>query len=158
MTETYESNVYEADEHAQHEDVRYAGFWMRFWAYVVDLIVVFAINGVILMPYRIVTGGDNVEIGFWTVAAILTTIVLYAYFVFMTKWFNQTLGKRIFGLRVIRQDREPLSWSDLVFREVVGRFFYRVLGFTNLLYIVVAFNPEKQGIHDMIGDTYVIHE
>jgi uncharacterized RDD family membrane protein YckC len=45
---------------------------------------------------------------------------------------------------------------DLVFREVVGRFLHRVFWFTGLLYLVVAFTPEKKGIHDMIADTRVV--
>ncbi|NIK12983.1 RDD family protein [Alkalibacillus almallahensis] len=158
MSEVYEAGHQEVTERTEETSFRYAGFWMRFWAYIVDLIIVFCVNGIVLMPYRLITGGDDVEVGFWTVAVIISTIVLYAYFVVMTKYLQQTLGKRIFGLKVIRQDRTPLRWSDLIFREVVGRFFHRVLGFTNLLYIVVAFNPDKQGIHDMIGDTFVVHD
>ncbi|WP_027964719.1 RDD family protein [Halalkalibacillus halophilus] len=138
--------------------VKYAGFWMRFWAYIVDLIIVFSINGLLIAPYRILTDGATYEIGFWTVAAIIHTIIIYGYFVLLTKYFSQTIGKRIFGLKVIREDGLPLTWSDLLFREVVGRFLHRVLGITNALYLVVAFDDEKRGVHDMIGDTRVIHE
>jgi len=87
----------------------------------------------------------------------MSTIILYLYFVLMTKFYGQTVGKMIFGLKVIRKDYESLRWSDLLFREVVGRFLYRVIGILTLLYVVVAFDPLKQGVHDMIGDTRVIH-
>ncbi len=140
------------------ENVRFAGFWMRFWAYLIDLVIVFSINGIVIVPYQLLTGSAVYEIGFWTVTTIVNTIVLYMYFLVMTKYFNQTLGKRILGLRVIRKDFRPLEWSDLIFREIVGRFFHRVLFFTGLLYLVVAFDSQKQGIHDMVGDTRVIHE
>ncbi|MRH41403.1 RDD family protein [Aquibacillus halophilus] len=137
---------------------RYAGFWMRFWAYLVDLIIVFSINGILLIPFKFINDGASLDIGFWTVTGILGSIVLYLYFLFMTKRFNQTLGKMIFGLKVIREDAEPLKWSDLLFREVVGRFIHRVLFFTIFLYIVVAFTAEKQGIHDMFGNTRVVFD
>ncbi|WP_017186266.1 RDD family protein [Alkalibacillus haloalkaliphilus] len=159
MSETYnvETNQ-ELETESPLKQVRFAGFWMRFWAYLFDLVIVFSINGIILAPYRLITGGEVLEIGFWTMATIISTAVLYAYFVLLTKYFGQTVGKKVFGIRVIRKDFEPLQWSDLIFREVVGRFFYRVLWFTNILYLVIAFDSQKQGIHDMIGDTRVIHE
>src|SRR5690625_4512142 len=135
---------------------RYAGFWMRFWAFLTDLIVVFSINGLLLFPLKFINNGV-IDVGFWTLNGILSAIVFYIYFLLMTKYFGQTLGKMLFGLRVIRSDSEPLRWSDLLFREVIGRFIYKVMSFLTLLYIVVAFTPEKQGIHDMFGDTRVVH-
>ncbi|MDY0407735.1 RDD family protein [Paracerasibacillus soli] len=128
------------------------------WAYTIDLIVVFSINGILLSPLKVVTNGTEMNLGAWTLAGILGVIILYGYFVVMTKYFGQTIGKMILGLKVIRKDFEPLQWSDLIFREVVGRFFYRVLAWTGILYLVVAFDQRKRGIHDMIGDTIVIHE
>lgn len=135
-----------------------AGFWMRFWAYTVDLIIVWSVNGILLSPLKFLNDGAPIDIGLWTLAGVLGTVVLYLYFVVMTKFYGQTIGKMIFGLKVVRKDFDPLTWSDLLFREVVGRFLYRVISVLTLLYIVIAFDPIKQGIHDMIGDTRVIHE
>jgi|SRR5699024_7904678 len=142
----------------EHRGKRPAGFWMRFWAYTVDLIIVSCINGILLIPFKFINDGAPITIGIWTLAGIISTIVLYLYFVLMTKFYGQTVGKMIFGLKVVRKDFEPLKWPDLFFREVIGRFLYRVIGILTLLYLVVAFDPKKQGIHDMIGDTFVIHE
>lgn len=136
----------------------YAGFWMRFWAYTVDLIIVFCINGIVLTPFKFINNGLEWTVGYWTVAGIVSVVVLYLYFLLMTKYYEQTLGKMIFGLKVVRKDFQPLGWNDLIFREIVGRFFYRVLTITGILYIIVAFDDRKRGIHDMIADTRVIHE
>ncbi|PAV29733.1 hypothetical protein CIL05_10205 [Virgibacillus profundi] len=140
------------------DDKRYAGFWMRFWAYLADLIIIFSINGLLLSPLKFLNDGAGIEIGFWTLTGVIGAIVFYVYFLLMTKYFGQTLGKMIFGLRVIREDDGPLKWSDLLFREVVGRFLHRVFFFAVLLYAVVAFSREKQGVHDMIGNTRVVLE
>lgn len=137
---------------------RYAGFWMRFWAYLADLIIVFSINGILLNPLKFINEGKPIVLGYWSVAGIVSIIVLYLYFLLMTKFYGQTLGKMIFGIKVIRKDLQPLQWSDIVFRELVGRFFYRVLFIAQVLYIVVAFDDKKQGIHDMISDTRVVHQ
>src|SRR5699024_7887424 len=82
---------------------RYAGFWMRFWSYLSDLIVVFSLNSLLLSPLKFVDNGV-IDIGFWTLNGILSALVFYIYFLFMTKYFGQTLGKMLFGLRVIRSD------------------------------------------------------
>ncbi|WP_246050024.1 RDD family protein [Aquibacillus sediminis] len=139
-------------------DRRYAGFWMRFWAYLADLVIVFSINGILLLPFRFINDGAGLDIGIWPVAGIVGSIVFYLYFLMMTKYFQQTLGKMIFGLKVVRQDAEDLKWSDLVFREIVGRFIHRVFFIAGLLYLAVAFSSQKQGIHDMIGDTRVVFD
>lgn len=135
---------------------RYAGFWMRFWAYIIDLLVVSSINGILLTPFKFINDGEVVHVGFWTLTGIIATITFYLYFLLMTKKFGQTLGKMILGIKVIREDNQPLQWSDLFFREVIGRFIHRVFSFLAVLYIVVAFTKEKQGIHDMIGNTRVV--
>ena len=31
-------------------ELKYAGFWMRFWAYLLDLIVIGSINGIVVYP------------------------------------------------------------------------------------------------------------
>ncbi|GAB2540630.1 RDD family protein [Gracilibacillus alcaliphilus] len=137
---------------------RYAGFWMRFWAYLVDSIIVLSISGILLVPFAFINEGKPLTIGFWTVNGILTAVIFYLYFLLMTKFFQQTLGKMIFGLRVIREDDQPLKWSDLIFREVIGRFIYRIFMIMYLLYLFVAFTNQKQGLHDMVANTRVVFD
>lgn len=138
-------------------DRRYAGFWMRFWAYIVDGIIIFSINGFLLSPFKFLNNGAIVQFGYWTVNGFAAAIIFYVYFLLMTKFFGQTLGKMIFGLKVVSEKEESLTWTDLFFREVVGRFIYNIIGILAVLYVVVAFTKEKQGIHDFIGKTHVIH-
>lgn len=147
----------EAVEKEESKQYKYAGFWMRFWAYIIDVIVVFSINGIVLSPLLFVNDGAQIEISYWTLNGILAGVIYYAYFLVMTKIFGQTIGKMILGLKVIRENDEPLTWLDLIFREVVGRFLHNVFMILKLLYLVVAFSNEKQGVHDMIGNTRVIH-
>ncbi|PSL43629.1 putative RDD family membrane protein YckC [Salsuginibacillus halophilus] len=136
----------------------YAGFWMRFWAYLLDLVVVAGVNGLLISPFFIFTDASVSLFGIFGLQAVLTSLVLYVYFVLMTKLRGQTLGKMVFGLRVARVDKTPLTWSSVLFREVIGRFIHRFLFITNLLYIAVAFTPQKQGVHDIFADTCVLLE
>ncbi|WP_018923364.1 RDD family protein [Salsuginibacillus kocurii] len=136
---------------------RSAGFWMRFWAYLLDLAIVASINGLLISPIFLFTEINLSLFGILSLQGILTSLTAYIYFVLMTKFTTQTLGKMVFGLRVATLTGEPLTWSDIMFREVVGRFIHRSLIITNVLYIVVAFHPKKQGIHDLFADTQVVH-
>jgi uncharacterized RDD family membrane protein YckC len=152
-----EQTVYTTtDDLHRNDEIRYAGFWMRFWAYLTDLIVIFSISGILLIPFQFINNGNPMDIGFWTVTGMIGAVIYYVYFLLMTKYYSQTLGKMIFGIKVIRGDHQPLKWGDLLFREVVGRFIQRVFFILMFLYLVVAFNTDKQGIHDMIGNTKVV--
>jgi uncharacterized RDD family membrane protein YckC len=150
------SVVYTTDTDTPVLNPHYAGFWMRFWAYIIDVLVIFSLNGILLSPFKFMNDGIAISIGFWTITGLIGSIVFYAYFLVMTKFFGQTLGKMILGIKVIREDKEPLRWIDLIFREVIGRFIYRVFSILMLLYIIVGFTNEKQGLHDMIGSTRVV--
>ncbi|RIV10854.1 RDD family protein [Priestia flexa] len=134
---------------------RYAGFWMRFWAYLLDIIVVGSINGIIVKP--IFKAFDFAQVDqlfspFW----FITALTFYGYFILMTKFFGQTLGKMVFGLKVVSLNGTPLSWSVVLFREGIGRYISKMVLFIG--YIIVAFLPKKQGAHDYFAETAVVHE
>jgi uncharacterized RDD family membrane protein YckC len=134
---------------------RFAGFWMRFWAYLLDLIIVGSINRLLIYPaFRAIDLPLN-ENNMFAPIAIATALSFYLYFVLMTKYLGQTLGKMVFGLKVVNLDGNSLSWGTVLFREWIGRFISSTIIIT---YIVVAFLPKKQGLHDLFADTSVIHE
>ncbi|MEI2403076.1 RDD family protein [Niallia taxi] len=133
----------------------YAGFWMRFWAYLVDIIIITSINRIIIYPVFRLFDLPTENTGLFSMINILTALVFYLYFVLMTKYFKQTLGKMIFGLKVIPLKNEVLTWDTVIFREWIGRFISASIW---ILYAVVAFQPKKQGLHDLFADTAVVHE
>jgi uncharacterized RDD family membrane protein YckC len=140
-------------DHTQR--LRYAGFWMRFWAYLLDLIVIGSIDRILVKPIFRLLNIPLVESDLFAPISIATAITFYAYFVLMTRYFQQTLGKMVFGLRVVGLVEERLSWKTILFREWIGRFISTtiVIG-----YIITAFLPKKQGLHDLFSDTSVVHE
>ncbi|WP_235599952.1 RDD family protein [Alkalihalobacillus trypoxylicola] len=153
----------EKEEHLIEEkqilvkEQRYAGFWLRFWAFLFDLIVLYAINQVLLKPVIQMAGLESLHIITFSAGSILYAISFFAYFALMTKYTGQSLGKMIIGIKVISIDGKPLSWGTVLFREGVGRLIHQIFFFTKFIYIVIAFTPKKQGIHDMIAQTAVIH-
>ncbi|MGG3800091.1 RDD family protein [Metabacillus fastidiosus] len=137
-------------------DVHYAGFWIRFWAYLIDLIVITSINRIIIYPILTLIGADTSNPSMFSPVTLLSSITFFLYFVLMTKYLQQTLGKMVLGLKVKTLDDEPLTWGTVIFREFIGRYISKTFG--GFLYIVTAFTPKKQGLHDIFADTTVIHE
>lgn len=136
--------------------IRYAGFWMRFWAYLVDVIVVASLNGILITPFVKWLDIPAAEPAFLPLQGVLTGLIYYAYFILMTKFLSQTLGKMLFGLIVRRDDAERLTWGTVIFREGIGRFISKTILFVG--YIIAGFTKKKKSLHDMFADTIVIHE
>ncbi|WP_246438605.1 RDD family protein [Listeria portnoyi] len=132
----------------------YAGFWIRFMAYMIDLLVTTAISGILISPvFRLADW--NMDGSFFAIYGALLTLVFLAYFIVMTKFWGQTLGKMIFGIRVVSLKTEKLTWGTVLFREGALRFVTSVVW---ILYLVCAFTPKKQGIADLLESTAVVHE
>jgi uncharacterized RDD family membrane protein YckC len=147
-------NLETIKELEENFSVRYAGFWMRFWAYLLDLIIVGSIERLLINPIFRILEIPLMEFNMFAPISIASAVIFYLYFVLMTKYFNQTLGKMVFGIKVIDLKNDKLSWGTILFREWIGRFISAtvVVG-----YIIVAFLPKKQGLHDLFTDTTVIH-
>ncbi|MBC1473725.1 RDD family protein [Listeria grandensis] len=132
----------------------YAGFWIRFMAYLVDLLVTTAISGILISPvFRLADW--NMDGSFFAMYGALVMLTFLAYFIVMTKFWSQTLGKMIFGIRVVSLKKEALTWGTVLFREGALRFVTSVVWG---LYVVCAFTPKKQGIADLLENTAVVHE
>ena len=132
-----------------------AGFWIRFWAFLLDGFIVSAVVGILINPIFYLMDWSLSESVWYAPISIITAILYYSYFVLMTKFFGQTLGKMVFGLRVISLKHDQLTWSDVLFRDWIGRIINNIF---MPLYILVVILPENQGLHDYFADTTVVHE
>jgi uncharacterized RDD family membrane protein YckC len=152
--------TWESEESYQVQNVTFypvAGFWIRFLAFVIDLIIITGINSILcslLFPSE-----ANVSLLYTIVNinSLFLGITGSIYFVLTTYYFQQTLGKMIVGIKVIQRNGEPLSWITVIFREVVARSLSQIMGLY-LGYIVCWFNSEKRCVHDYLSDTWVVYE
>lgn len=149
------ANVQQPPPYKESEGFFLAGFWLRVWAYLIDLIVIGSITRLIVKPVFKVLDISLVEGSMFAPISILSAIVFYGYFVLMTKFFSQTIGKMILGIKVIDLKGRRPTWGTVIFRELIGRFISSTIF---ILYIVVAFTTNKQGIHDLFADTTVVQE
>ena len=144
---------------------KYAGFWVRLLALIIDGLLL----SLILMPIlKAVFPSDVVSssymasgaAGFSTnlggTAGTLYSILSMLYFVVMTVMFGGTLGKMAMKIKVVDENGANIGWGAGVLREVVGKFISAIV--IGLGYLWVAFDAKKQGWHDKIAKTYVVYK
>lgn len=136
--------------------LRLAGFWIRFWALLIDLAVI-GMSSHILFQIVWPAGLKEISVqSFVLINPLFPGILGALYLVAMTAVYGQTLGKMILGIKVIQKDGSVPGWKTAVMRELVGRTLSQLLG-SNLGYLVCAFHPQKQALHDILIDTLVVY-
>lgn len=151
-----DNEIEEIETQKKNDSYRLAGFWIRCWAYLLDLVVIGSIDRLIVHPIFRIADVPLHDGSMFSPISIVSALVFYGYFVLMTKWWGQTIGKMVFGIKVVSEKQlECISWSSVIFREIIGRYLSVTIF---ILYIIVAFTSKKQGLHDMFADTVVIHE
>ena len=106
-------------------DPRYAGFWRRFGAGIVD--------ASLFMPLSVLfTLSETQSRPAAFLAAILNNSIFYFYVLPMTARYGATLGKLATGIRVIPADGTPLRWRHVWLRSSVDLTISSVLLATNV--------------------------
>ncbi len=137
-----------------------AGFWIRVVASLVDGVVLLVVQVVLSVLLGIVTAGVSNgmnEQGLTALSLVYSlfgTILSMAYYIFFTGYCGQTPGKMAVRVKVIRTDGEDIGYGRAFFREVPGKFVSAII--LCIGYLMVAFDAQKQGLHDKIANTYVI--
>ena len=140
----------------RYPDYVFAGFWIRFFAYLVDLLIVQALMGILINPIFTLGGIGMSGRSPLTWYGFFQLLTLVGYFILTTKYTNgQTLGKMIFGIRVVCFKEAKLSWQTILIREGVGRYIGKTV---TAIYLVAAFQNKKQHPIDMLCDTSVVTE
>jgi len=143
--------------------VRYAGFWLRFLAAIIDAILV----NIVLWPILMALGGglgvagDAARLPVFGVQLIagsagfaLGVVAKWLYEALMVSSSRQaTIGKMAIGLQVTDEYGAPIS-----FGRASGRFFAKYVSMLTLFigYIMAGFTARKQALHDMIAGTLVV--
>lgn len=135
-----------------------AGFWMRLVATMIDAFIVFVLQfllGSLLALAGVAAAGQQASAGNIAFLVQLFGFVLsFVYYVVFTGYGGQTPGKMALRIKVIRRDGSPLSYGRAAFREVPAKFISGII--FGIGYLMVAFDEQKQGLHDRMADTYVI--
>jgi len=155
--------------------VFYAGFWLRFVAYLIDGIIIGIPCVVVFAILAVATGASaaltNIHPGEEPPQALIAllgagfifSIILVAviggwlyYGMLESSPWQATLGKRALGLYVTDMEGRRIS-----FGRASGRFFGKfVTGLIPLAigYIMAGFTAKKQALHDMIAGCLVLRK
>lgn len=139
--------------------VRYAGFWIRFVAAIIDIVVV----GVVTRPLSILTpsvnsgslySGSSAYTGTAFFVNLITWAITIAYGALMisSSW-QATLGKKALGLKVTDVNGNRLTPGKAFLREGSKIISGLIIG---IGYIMAAFDAKKQSLHDKIAATLVV--
>ncbi|MBN1502668.1 RDD family protein [Candidatus Woesearchaeota archaeon] len=147
------------------KELRYAGFWIRFAAFLLDYIILMIPNFIISLPFAVLqlffASGDSLEqqlvvFLFGMARATLIMLVDCLYFSIMeSSKYQATLGKLIVGVKVV-----DIKGTRLSFWRALGRYFSKFLSWITLGVgmVIIAFTKKKQGLHDMVAQTYVVYK
>jgi uncharacterized RDD family membrane protein YckC len=132
-------------------NIRYAGFWIRFGAYLIDVIILSVVN--VLVSYVFFGGYSATEPNYTSMPFMFIFGVLYS--VLMESSTRQaTLGKMAVGIKVGNENGEQIS-----FVNALGRHFGKILS-TIILFIgfmMAGWDSKKQALHDKLANTYVYY-
>lgn len=141
----------------QPDELRPAGFAPRLFAFFIDALI--ALVPVLLAGWLLGRGETGAALRqpvffHYTGLMLIRRAVFAAYFAAVTALSGTTAGKRLMRLRVVDKSGAPAPRWNLLYRETVGRV---VTSFLCIGYVVLAFDEQHRGFHDMLCDTRVVY-
>lgn len=153
----------------------FAGFWLRFVAYVIDAMVLGVISTPIVLGAGVLMGvGEAIRdmrrggsewdsgmppviMGFIALCALIGVVGTWLYHALLesSEW-QGTLGKKVMGLEVT-----DLAGARVTFGRATGRHFAKFI--TSLIplfigYILAGFTEKRQAVHDMLASCLVLRK
>lgn len=152
----------------------YAGFWQRFGAWVIDLIILmipsmiamYALGGLEAYKHLLerVQGGTDMAVALRDYAqategaSVASLVITYFYYTFFeaSKW-QATPGKLALRLRVTDGQGARITIGRSAARNVV-RLSALIFGLIPVIcYLAMTWTQRKQGLHDLWAGTYVLN-
>jgi len=150
--------------------VQYAGFWLRFVAWIIDRILLQVAAWIILLPFMASLGlhgffrgrppeGPEELLPFmgsiFRFALIALAIDWFYYALLESSVWQGTLGKKALGLEVT-----DLAGNRVSFGRATGRFFGRIISalIFGIGFIMAGFTQRKQALHDILASCLVIRK
>ncbi len=138
------------------EDQKYAGFWIRFGATLIDLIIM---TIVLYVPLTLIYGeeywlGNQFIHGFWDV--FLSYVVPAVATIWFWLRFFGTPGKMVTKLKIV----DAKTGNKMSLGQAIGRYFAYIPAILPLCLglVWVGIDKKKQGWHDKLAGTVVVKQ
>lgn len=154
------------------KQTNYAGFWIRAVADLIDSLIldltasmfIFLILGAVywlqilflLEKESSAPAFSDFFSSVWIqiVLVVIRMIISFFYYSWLTFWWGTTLGKLIFKIKVVKaKDLSAITLKQSIIRCLSYVLSYIPFGTG---FFMVAFQPEKRGLHDLIAGTVCI--
>ncbi|MBN1376683.1 MAG: RDD family protein [Dehalococcoidia bacterium] len=154
--------------------LEYAGFWLRFAAGLIDLMILLAglyilycvvsqsffwifphVPQVMSSLQEIPSEAQVSQRMIWLMVIVLLVFIIGSTVYYVVCWASsgQTVGKICLGMKIIRTDSSSVDLK-IAFIRFLGSFL--CIATLGIGFILIAFDSHKQGLHDRIADTYVV--
>ncbi len=156
------------------QSVIYAGFWLRFVAYLIDSVILGIGVIALIIPLIFLTGlaatigslphHEDGQLSPGAIAGIVSTVFMIVAVALVVKWLyyaylesgekQGTWGKQALGLYVTDG-----AANRVTFGRASGRFFAKIISGLipfGIGYIMAGFTEKKQALHDMIAGCLVL--
>ncbi len=153
---------------ASGEPQQLSGYGARVGAFFLDLLVVLGLQFALGLVIGIVVAASGGKVSddrdlFQALSIVLGLVVTLCYLTILESrkgaHNGQTLGKQATGIRIVRDDGEPMTFSRALLREGVGKYLLALI--TLYIYLIVDYlwplwDRENQALHDKIASTHVV--
>jgi len=126
----------------------------RLGAYFLDILVIFAL----FLVLSVVVGGGTATgteggagVGILLGIAVFLAYIIWAFMLFAK---GMTPGKKLLGMRVIKEDGSSAGFFTMLIREWIGKAISGLIFSLGFLWIL--FDRDNQGWHDKLMSTYVV--
>lgn len=143
-----------------------AGLGSRFLAVCIDLMLQFVVVAGIFWALAAIGShapkpSKDEDLAASVVAAIIVAMVFaifFAYYVlFEALWNGQTPGKRLLGIRVLRDGGYPIDFTSALVRNLI-RIGELAAGFYAISAAVTLLSPENKRLGDYAAGTIVVRD
>jgi len=157
------------------EEVKYAGFWIRFVASFLDTLLLALPVGIVIyflsdghwfdfaqyqQNLQMAMSGnphalDNQPLTSFRWELIFEMSVLIVTVIFWDKWGGTTPGKRMVGIKIV----DAKTFEDITNKQAITRSLGYIISLIpfGLGFLMVAFRKDKRALHDLLANTAVIY-
>ena len=136
-------------------EIAYAGFWRRVLAYLIDGLILSAVMAIVVfVAVSLSDGSPRGVIQAALNAVLITDVMGWAYFAILeSSPARGTVGKIALSLFVGDTHGDPIT-----FVRASVRYWLKALSSAVLMigWLMPAFTPRKQALHDMLAGTLVL--
>lgn len=129
---------------------RYAGFWIRFVAALIDGILLAIVNYLIGLLFGVIFGKNAANI-----TSLFAWVINIGYYVVYQQKYGQTIGKKAMNIKVVTYDGQTPAMFTFFLREIIGKFISAIILLIG--YFMIIWDAKKQALHDKIASTYVVY-